>query len=288
MPDSLPGKVIQRGWRSAPVLVIARDGVTLDEFEVVAFARDDGSVLCTYPDGLNATHRRPIPALPTAHRARYDLFARLEEALPGERTGARAHRREAAVPDSLLQAPTLAAIREQLGLGATGAPFRSSPSPLSAETASSLLDDRAATRAELLASSLVLAARGDATDRVRIRQVSKDCADAVFVALLCAVADGDALAEALYRQLGERPRSSRVLEGLPPRSSISSAGGSFRSCCSSRCRCRGDKSRHSRESPSSRSSESCFGTSRAALTRQARRDHRPSPIRTRISTTFPA
>lgn len=179
-------------------LTVARDGVhyrvgsSPDAVtrRVLSIDRSTGALCSEGDEGAIGRAWGAIPGLPSEPAAREVALDRIERSLT---------RRRRLVDDSLLQGPTLAAIRAELGVvGAGAGPFRGPSRGLSAEDASRLLDDLAASRSELLAAALVLGARGGADDRRRIEGVADDCDDPLFGRLLRAVASGDPREESAY------------------------------------------------------------------------------------------
>lgn len=198
-------------------LTVARDGVRYAAVEldgsavrtVVALDRARGEVRFEPASAAGKTVAA-IPGLPRGAGPREAALDRIEEAI---RT------RPPRVADALLEAPSLASIRATLGLDAAAAgPFRAAADGLTPQAAAALIDDRAASRAELVAASLVLATRGGDDGRRRVLRLADDCADGRFARLLRAVATDDPGAEASYRALrGDPGPLAGIVEALADR-----------------------------------------------------------------------
>ena len=191
-------------------LIVARDGIKLSSlnhqrsWRIMGYDRSTAEFILG--DRFGSGGRVDAnPVLPRLAAERSRVVERIEQSVA---------RRARAVRDDLLGLPTLAAVEAELGIvrGVAG-PFRAAQRALSAERASSLLDDRSASRAELVAAALVLAAHGTAVDRDRIEAVARDCADARFARLLRSIASGDARAEASFRRAMLDVSPARVLFG---------------------------------------------------------------------------
>lgn len=204
-------------WRSSTHrgdrLVVARDrwryfrGTGLDEFELPVLGYDaDRRELRLAEDG--AFVRRAVPGVASDG----------SDAEPIEWLDGTVARRDRRCDDSLLTLPNFAAIRARVGVGVSATvPFRADGTALSREVASSLLDDRSASRAELVAASLVLVEGGRESERARVFAVADACDDEFFAELLRDVArDGDV--EASYTSFRARAgRVGRVFNALLPR-----------------------------------------------------------------------
>lgn len=122
------------------------------------------------------------------------------------------------VDDALLQLPSFAAVRARLGVSESSAsPFRADGGALTKENASSLLDDRSASRAELVAASVVLMTGGGDEERRRVLSLAEDCEEKHFVALLRAIALGGDVEAAWSNLRTGQPRPTRSLSPVRER-----------------------------------------------------------------------
>ena len=180
-------------------LLIARDGMLYRRSARAVDRRQPVTAVDPARAELRTTLHgwMPIPGLSSDPAKRAEELAWIDGAFAP---------RARVVPDALLELPSLDAVREELGLGVGRAgPFRGREASVSRERASSLLDDRGASGAELVAAALVLAEAGDPVDRARIAAVADDCHTPAMRTLLVDVAARSPAAAAAYDRLRGAP-----------------------------------------------------------------------------------
>lgn len=177
------------GQRGERWLVVARDGVRLTSMEdpdfgrlscVTRFDPEAQSVL------IERQGEQPRWQRLALDRLQRETMARVEAQI---KAGLSASEREPLVSDELLRAETMSELQARLGVGGgMSEPFRARRAVIEVEKARLLLDDLGATRAELLASAIILAHLGVPQDRASIERVADGCAFAPLAELLRAVA----------------------------------------------------------------------------------------------------